>query len=321
MDNADARKRFEEADALYRAGRYSEAVVLLQQLNAEYPNQRNVLYPLAFSLAAVGRIDEARALKDTLVAQFDDRRADRLERYIGECMVAVTPPTVKLETPANLPTMDLNDVDVGMVGLPQASGHLDDPLAAFDLNAPPQGALAKPIPNLGPDDDTLVWKIVLAVVTLLLTGMGVMSALGDTTTAEDLTGILDPAYQERFLANWKMAYAIYMLISTPVSMFIAPLPLYFVLHFKESLPYNLFWKNYFSAYAYSLSIYIGWAFCCIGCLVGYWLTNRRFELELSGLVFLNFFIGLYLLFSGLMLVVFLFLFFTFSGVPLSAFGA
>ena len=155
----------------------------------------------------------------------------------------------------------------------------------------------------------------------MLTGLGVMVALNDATTSEDLSLYLDPAYHEIFLTNSKIACVIYALISTPLTMFLAPLPLYFVLRFKESLPYDLFWKNYFSAYAYSLSIYVGWVFCCIGCLVGYWLTNRRFELELTGLVFLNLFIGLYLLFNALMYIVFMFLFFTFSGVPLSAFGA
>ena len=323
-----ARQKFQQADALYRSGEYAQAIQLLEELNKQFPNERNIIFPLAFAYAAAGRIDQAQAARQYLATNFQDQRQQSLDQYVSQCASTaaqqqVQPQSLENDLGVDLGIPNLDGMDANIPGMGDPLGDVGgDPLAAFDLggssSSAATGGSTKPVYR-GPVDDTLVWKIVLAVAILLFTGYGVVTSLYSPMSPEDLAGVVTPEYQQQYIDNWRAWYAAYSLITTPLIMFISPLPLYLVLRATDNLPYGLFWKDYFSAYAYSLSIYIGYAFCCIGCLVGYYLTNRRYELGFGGLVFLNLSIGLYLLFQALLFVGFLVAFFSFVGIPLDAF--
>jgi len=79
MDARESEQNFKRADALYREGRYGEALGILDELNRAHPNAKNVLYPAALCLEKLGRGDEALPICGQLIAQFQDPRARELQ--------------------------------------------------------------------------------------------------------------------------------------------------------------------------------------------------------------------------------------------------
>jgi len=73
-----ANKRFQRADDLFAEKRYREALVLLDELDQEYPGKKNILFPRALCLAKVGDFRQAREIAERLVEEFGDARAQRL---------------------------------------------------------------------------------------------------------------------------------------------------------------------------------------------------------------------------------------------------
>lgn len=82
MDAQESKQKFQQADQLYRAGRYQEALDLLDELNRAYPNAKNVLYPAALCLKKLGRDREALPICEQLIARFQDPRAQELKAKI-----------------------------------------------------------------------------------------------------------------------------------------------------------------------------------------------------------------------------------------------
>ncbi|HUW62333.1 MAG TPA: CDC27 family protein [Candidatus Bathyarchaeia archaeon] len=66
MDAQEATRTFKQAEALYANRRYEEALKLLENLDLNFPNTKNILYPKALCLAALGRKDEAATACDSL---------------------------------------------------------------------------------------------------------------------------------------------------------------------------------------------------------------------------------------------------------------
>ena len=87
MDAQEATRKFKQAEALYANHRYEEALQLLKHLDLNFPNTKNILYPKALCLAALGRKDEAAAASDSLDALQDPRAQsirDRLRPASGD---------------------------------------------------------------------------------------------------------------------------------------------------------------------------------------------------------------------------------------------
>ncbi len=78
MDARESERLFKQADELFKAGQYQQALQALSQLNQAYPNTRNILYPIALCLRHLGRTEEAVAISTQLVQQFQDPRAEQL---------------------------------------------------------------------------------------------------------------------------------------------------------------------------------------------------------------------------------------------------
>ena len=120
MDGQRAKDFFKQADELYNAGQYPQALKLLAELNSAFPNQKNVIWPSALCLAKLGRHEEAIRACEILVAQFGDARAaDLRERLKTHQYSGATPP--------QLPTPDMLD---GPIGLDAIDAMLDRPAAA-----------------------------------------------------------------------------------------------------------------------------------------------------------------------------------------------
>jgi len=77
MDD-EARCAFARAEALFQAGDFQGSLGLLESLDVQYPNNRNILYPLALCNMRLGRREAARQLCQRLVGEFIDQRAQKL---------------------------------------------------------------------------------------------------------------------------------------------------------------------------------------------------------------------------------------------------
>lgn len=100
----EAAQRFKQADQRYRDRDFAGALAILDDLDARYPNDRNLLYARARTLGKIGREDEALALCDRLVSEFGYSRAARLQvkllksltEQIDQDAEAGTPPPIDI---------------------------------------------------------------------------------------------------------------------------------------------------------------------------------------------------------------------------------
>ncbi len=82
MDKAIAKQQFQEADVLYRQGRYDESLAILGELNREFPNQKHIMLAAAKSMEKLGMIEEAKLLCHQMIRAFDYGKAHRLLDYL-----------------------------------------------------------------------------------------------------------------------------------------------------------------------------------------------------------------------------------------------
>lgn len=116
MDAAQAKAYFKQADDLYNAGRFAEALPILGELNKAFPNQKNVIWPLALCLGKLGRHEEAIRACDLLIAQHGDARAQDLrERLAVHRQAQATPPP--------LPQPDMLDEPIGLDAIDAMLDH------------------------------------------------------------------------------------------------------------------------------------------------------------------------------------------------------
>ncbi len=106
MKPEDATRKFREADDCYRNGKYEAAMEILDALDVEFPNDRNLMYAQARTLGKLGREDEALALCDRLVSEFGYSRAARLQVKLLKSMTeqidadaAAAPPVLPPASP------------------------------------------------------------------------------------------------------------------------------------------------------------------------------------------------------------------------------
>jgi len=86
MSASDARKAFEEASNLYRAGNYEGALVLLESLAQAYPSNKDLMFARARVYAALGRNNEAIELCDQVESSFADDRVSKLRAQLASAV-------------------------------------------------------------------------------------------------------------------------------------------------------------------------------------------------------------------------------------------
>ena len=84
MTKAEAEKKFADADRLYREEKFGEALVLLNELDRTFPNDRNIMYPRARCLSKMDRYEEALDLCNQLILMHNHDRAQDLKSRILE---------------------------------------------------------------------------------------------------------------------------------------------------------------------------------------------------------------------------------------------
>ncbi|MCC6796718.1 MAG: tetratricopeptide repeat protein [Candidatus Hydrogenedentes bacterium] len=80
----DAKEKFNHADQMFREKNFPAALEVLDELDKEFPDTKNVIYPRAMCLARVGRFDEALDLCRQLKVEFADPRGEKLMTKISD---------------------------------------------------------------------------------------------------------------------------------------------------------------------------------------------------------------------------------------------
>jgi hypothetical protein len=123
MKPDDATKQFRQADDRYRRGQYDAALLLLEELDDAFPNDKNLMFARARTLGKLGRCDEALEICDRLVAEFDYARAARLQVRLLKSMTEQIEDDADQEVPATAPA-PLPNFDVR---LPEDNVEDDEP--------------------------------------------------------------------------------------------------------------------------------------------------------------------------------------------------
>jgi hypothetical protein len=84
MTKDEAKEKFRLADRLFAEQQFGPALKVLTELNAAFPNERHILYPMARSLTGLGRNSEALDLADRVVRQFNYAPAIDLYKKLKE---------------------------------------------------------------------------------------------------------------------------------------------------------------------------------------------------------------------------------------------
>jgi hypothetical protein len=78
VEGQESREKFKRADQLFRDGDFAQALALLEELDRDHPDTRNILVPMAMCLDRLGRPEEALPLAERLTRKFADSRARAL---------------------------------------------------------------------------------------------------------------------------------------------------------------------------------------------------------------------------------------------------
>ncbi len=82
MNAQEMRLDYQEAVHLIRVGRFEESLEILERLNTERPDVKNVLYPMAVCYEKLGRAEAALEVCERLIAQYDHEQAKQIKARI-----------------------------------------------------------------------------------------------------------------------------------------------------------------------------------------------------------------------------------------------
>ena len=97
--------RYTEGKDLYKSGKYAEALALFDEEAQEHPDSKHLVYYRALCLTGLGRIDEARYLRDSLAA-YGSPTARKLAEKLTDKIRAKTEVTPKAPHPVAQPTSE-----------------------------------------------------------------------------------------------------------------------------------------------------------------------------------------------------------------------
>lgn len=259
-------QRFNEAKQLFAEGRYADALAILQALDAAYPNDRHLLHPMALCLARLGRTDEARALCERIVRDFDDPKARALLR--------------ELDAPAVVPAIPgLQPIDLGDLGVPPVVYTPPPPTPLWKKVLMGAGAVAGVL-------------IVLGTVALVVAGLA-DEETGPGARPQQAQEYVPPA--ERFTRITVPERPSFGYVAVTILGFLLhPLVLYGALWLFEKLPYGELWRDLghvtLVSYGVALFTHLGLSFapCCawpVVLIVAVVAVKRTYRLETGQVLF------------------------------------
>ncbi|MBX7255550.1 MAG: tetratricopeptide repeat protein [Candidatus Hydrogenedentes bacterium] len=275
MRSNDAKERFSMADAYYRKGRYEEALALLDELNAAFPNTANILFPRARCMRRLGRTQEALHICGVLLKHFNDPRAEKLRRAIEKDLA-----TPRLDDTADeplLPNISLDDI----------------------LGPPPPPPLPPPPEKFARPDWlstpviivlSVVAALVLITVLAMVTGGGGNST-GATEATQTAASQPEPVFRitedlNIVLFGWQLSWVGWLVISIVLTTTQYTISLYLTLRTGNKLPNDDLQSDLINIGIMSfIGTLMNTFVPCLGYIGSIIMLRRTYEL-----VFLEFFI-------------------------------
>ncbi len=148
MNRQLAKQYFERAEAALESGNPDEALTLLNQLDAAFPNMKNIGVARAKAYAAMGRIPEAIHLCDALIQEHTSRRATELKERLVAGDPVPMPPKATTAVATSTIARRLASVAFATIAMASAIGaavwfaqQMDAELAANEPTRPPSRTL------------------------------------------------------------------------------------------------------------------------------------------------------------------------------------
>jgi len=274
MSQNDALDKYRQADALMGEERYEEALALLDELYAAYPNEKELIYTRAMCLEKVDRKQEAWGLAKRLIELHDDPRGREIQ--------------TRLEGP-----QQPFATDAAGTAMPTAAPA--DPFDIRDVMAPPPPIEVASAKSGG----GMKYVVMAVVVLLLLVGATLLAVLdGDedrsepaasgrpsVTTAQPQTGPVSIKELEpgQIPAGLVAAFLVILLMTLALG----PVPLYLTLLFTGNLPGGTFLAVYLKVLLVWLGVSLLASFCpCIGWIAAIYILYKVYDLGFVDFVIL-----------------------------------
>ncbi len=275
MTKEEAKDKFRLADRLFNEQRFGPALKVLTELNAAFPGERHVLYPMARCLTGLGRNAEALDLADRVIREFDYGPAVDLYKRLKSMKtgggIGMLDSGSDLVLPPGGLTMDSDPVTLGsefdsLIDRPAARAGAPPPLPA------PAGAAWKPV---------ALWiGLALGSFVLFLVAAG-------TAGRPALEWLA--AMQERTAAGKRMddlfeeipfgPLAVIVVFGLISHYFLACFPGYWALRIMEALPFNDFGEDMKDVALYTLWGLLLTPLIGIGWLIFLIILRRHYELS------------------------------------------
>ena len=89
MTNEEAKKLYQDAVRKFKGGAYQSALTLLDELDTERPNSRQVTLHRGLCFVKLGKLDEAEECRRKLDGKLDEESLDELRDAIASAKTAV----------------------------------------------------------------------------------------------------------------------------------------------------------------------------------------------------------------------------------------
>lgn len=286
MKNREAQALFKESERLYRERRYDEALKALQQLDNRYPNTRNILYPIAKCLRRLARFEEAAAICDRLILEFDDDRAKHMRTNLDKALERASAKTIAVA--ANVPANLDEDLEGGFDALDLGDlPPLDEDAetmhisGGFGANPPPPPRIQQP--------REIPWLYIgIGAVVAIVVLFGVVGAMTGAGSSSSPEGAAQPT-EEFDVAQFYINIGMYWLITSMITYCTS---LYLTLKIGNKLPYGTFSDDALSIAGFSLlCLLLGTFLPCIGLIACIIILQKRYEMgfiEFLMLIGINF---------------------------------
>lgn len=173
MDREESQHLFHEADERFRANDFQGALDRLESLNAAFPNQRRVMFPMVRSLTRLGRYQEALDLNQKIIDQFDYEPAKQAHPQLQQQLMTslnqkfdssgipkLETGTFNTPTPGDIPGYGQDTIQTpSPTGLPQPD---------FNINLTPRPA-PPPMPRPSASTNWAPWLIAAAIIAIYIT--------------------------------------------------------------------------------------------------------------------------------------------------------
>lgn len=247
MDTRESRHLFEEADRLYRAGQYAEALRVLDRLDEAFPDTRNILVPKAMCLVHLGDVPQADAIYASLAARYPEERLQKLRKLLERAAPPEPAPVDALDAVLNVCAAGLENARITATPESLRRGRQAD------------GAVAAVPPQEGAGWGRWVAIGVAVVVVLGFLSLPLFVESDGTQPAGDrpeMTLITDATLAELPRSELTRFLLVFAVVALPISLVSLALSIFLTLLFFGELPRETFLENAVVLLAYSLFILV-----------------------------------------------------------------